>query len=141
MSFGGRAHEAHSMDLQQQCNKGTYICDVLWALARFVLFEQLLGRGPKQRGVRTKQNQLRHGNTKLRGSVGVPRVVELLEPVLEDLFLLVLLDEGVAAPQPVELVDHPFEELVHRASEQGDMDMEGAQRYDALKQRWYGWRA
>ena len=46
-----------------------------------------------------------------RGGVGVPRVVELLEPVREDLLLLVLFDECVAAPQTVELVDHPLEEL------------------------------
>ena len=43
-----------------------------------------------------------------------PCVIELLEPVLEDLLFLVLFDERVPPPQPVELVDHPLEELLCR---------------------------
>ena len=40
-----------------------------------------------------------------------PRIIELLEPVLEHLLLLVLLHERVLLPQAVELVEHALEEL------------------------------
>lgn len=41
-----------------------------------------------------------------------PRVIKLLQAVREHVLLLVLLQEGVAFPQAVILVQHAFEELM-----------------------------
>lgn len=43
-----------------------------------------------------------------------PSIVKLLQPVLEHLLLLVLVNEGIPFAETVELVDHPLKQLCRR---------------------------
>ena len=97
-------------------DKGTHICDIIGALARLVLLEQLLGRRAADETKGRPEHTAQHAAREKRRASHAPRVVELLEPVREDLLLLVLLHERVPPAQAVELVDHPLEELRSRGA-------------------------
>lgn len=57
-----------------------------------------------------------------------PSIVKLLQPVLEHLLFLVLVNEGIPFAEPVKLVDHPFEQLCRRKA----ISKDNAHRYTEL---------
>ena len=52
-----------------------------------------------------------------KSSEHLPRIVELLKPILENLFFLVLFQEGIAFAQSVILIKHSAEQLPFHSRE------------------------